>query len=40
MIALADLLPSWLQLGGLLGVFLAGAVFFGHTRLIDNLWFR
>jgi hypothetical protein len=27
MIALADLLPSWLQLGGLLGVFLAGAVF-------------
>ncbi len=26
MVALADLLPSWLQLGGLLGVFFAGAV--------------
>jgi len=25
-IALTDLLPSWLQLGGLLGVFFAGAV--------------
>src|SRR5258708_11713158 len=26
LVALADLLPSWLQLGGLLGVFFAGAV--------------
>ena len=26
MVALADLLPSWLQLGGLLGVFFAGGV--------------
>jgi hypothetical protein len=34
MIALADLLPSWLQLGGLLGIFFAGAVFWLSGRVL------
>jgi len=34
MIALTDLLPSWLQLGGLLGVFFAGAVLWLGGRVL------
>jgi hypothetical protein len=34
MVALADLLPSWLQLGGLLGVFFAGGVFWLAGRAL------
>ena len=34
MIALTDLLPSWLQLGGLLGVFFAGAVLWLCGRVL------
>jgi hypothetical protein len=34
MLALADVLPSWLQLGGLLGVLFAGAVFWLCGRVL------
>ena len=34
MIALTDFLPSWLQLGGLLGVLFAGAVLWLSGRVI------
>src|SRR5260221_2512954 len=34
MIALMDLLPSWLQLGGLLGVFFAGTVLWLCGRVL------